>query len=484
MKRLCATLPAFFLFLVFIAPFASSQSPDGPWIGAISVLGTELKIMVTFTTKGDSVSASIDIPQQMAMGLRLRNVSWRPPKTHFELPAGPGLAVFDGTIGKDSINGDFMQAGITGTFRLEKGRDVRAAAPPAPPEAPPPYGVEEVTFNADSVRIAGTLTIPPGTGRHPAVVLITGSGPHTRDEELLGFKPFLVIADYFTRHGLAVLRCDDRGVGGSTGSKSLSTTADHAEDITAEVRFLQARSDINPSQIGLCGHSEGGIIAPIVAAKSRDVAFIVLIAGPAVTGDKLILFQLESLMRGGGADEEQIRKTLDQQHRAFDCVRTGKGWDLLAGELRKELAASFESLPPGTRKGISDSAAFVNSGVEARLASARTPWFRYFIDFDPVPALGQVSCPVLAIFGELDMQVPVSLNRKPMEAALANGKTKDWKVEVLPKANHLFITAVTGSPAEYASLEKKFLPGFLDLMTGWITTRVSVLSGGAGGRGN
>jgi fermentation-respiration switch protein FrsA (DUF1100 family) len=156
----------------------------------------------------------------------------------------------------------------------------------------------------------------------------------------------------------------------------------------------------------------------------------------------------------------------------------------MAEEFKKEIAASVDSLPPGTRKGITDSAAFVNSNVETRLAAVRTPWFRYLIDCDPVPALHNVSCPVLAIFGELDMQVPVSLNRKPMEAALANSKTKDWKVEVLPKANHLFLTAVTGSPAEYATLEKKFVPGFLDLMTGWITKRVSVLSGGAGGRGN
>ena len=481
MKPLSMT---FLAFLLFIAPLSRSQSPDGPWVGAISVLGTELKIMVTFATHGDSVSASIDIPQQMAIGMELRNVSWRPPKTHFELPAGPGLAVFDGTIVKDSINGEFTQAGIKGSFRLERGKDGHAASRPAAPEPPPPYRVEDVTFKADSVRIAGTLTIPPGKGRHPAVVLITGSGAHNRDEEILGFKTFRIIADYFTRHGLAVLRCDDRGVGGSTGSKTLSTTADHARDVIAEVKFLDGRPDINPAQVGLCGHSEGGIIAPIVAGKSKDVSFIVLIAGPAVTGDKLYLFQIESLMRGGGAGEEQIRKTLDQQRRVFDCVRTGRGWDLIAEEFKKEVAASYDSLPPGTRKGITDSAAFVNTNVDKRIASAQTPWFRYFIDFDPVPALEQVSCPVLAIFGALDMQVPVSLNREPMQRALAKSKTKDWKVEILPKANHLFLAAVTGSPAEYAGLEKKFVPGFLDLMTDWITTRVSVSRGGAGGRGN
>jgi pimeloyl-ACP methyl ester carboxylesterase len=484
MKSLSAARLSLFLLIAFSAPVARPQSPDGPWRGAISVMGTELKIVVTYKTNGDSVSATIDIPQQGAKDLPLRNVSWRPPKAHFELPAGPGLAVFDGTIAGDSINGDFQQAGITGTFRLERGKDVRAAAPPAPPEAPPPYREEEVTFNSDSVKIAGTLTVPPGKGRHPAVVLITGSGAHNRDEELLGFKPFLVIADYFTRHGLAVLRCDDRGVGGSTGSKSLSTPEDHSEDMLAAVKFLQGRLDINPAQIGLCGHSEGGIIAPIAAAKSKDVAFIVLIAGPAVTGDKLMFFQIESQMREGKAGEEQIRNSLEEQRRVFDCVRTGKGWNLLLEEFKKDIATGFSSLPPGMRKGIADSAAFVNGRADGMLASIRTPWFRYFIDFDPVPTLEKVSCPVLAIFGALDMQVPVSLNRKPMETALAKSKTKDWNVEVLPKANHLFLTAVTGSPAEYAGLEKKFLPGFLDLMTGWITKRVSVLSGGAGGRGN
>jgi pimeloyl-ACP methyl ester carboxylesterase len=420
----------------------------------------------------------------MAIGLPLRNVSWRPPKTHFELPAGPGLAVFDGSIKTDSINGSFTQAGIPGTFRLARSMDVRSARPPAPPEALPPFREDEVTFNSDSVRIAGTLTVPSGKGRHPAVVLIPGSGAHNRDEELFGFKPFRIIADYFTRHGLAVLRCDDRGVGGSTGSKSLSTTPDHAEDVLAAIRFLQARNDINPAQIGLCGHSEGGIIAPIAAAKSKDVAFIVLIAGPAVTGDKLILFQIESIMRTGGASEEQIRKSLEEQHRVFACVRTGKGWDLLEEEFKKDIATSLSSLPPGTRNAIPDSAAFVNARADGMLAPVRTPWFRYFIDFDPVPTLENVPCPVLAVFGELDMQVPVSLNRKPMETAFANGKTKDWKVEVLPKANHLFLAAVTGSPTEYPTLEKKFVAGFLDLLTGWITKRVSVLSGGAGGRGN
>ena len=483
MKPLRVLVPLLLLLVAPALPRARAQSPDGVWIGAISVLGQDLKIMVTFARTGDSVSATIDIPQQMGMGLRLRNVSWRPPKTHFELPAGAGLALFDGVISGDSIRGDFLQAGIPGTFRLERGKDIRAAAPAAPPE-PAPYREEDVTFNSDSVTIAGTLTVPPSKGRHPAAILITGSGSHDRNAEVFGFRTFFALADYLTRHGLAVLRCDDRGVGGSTGSKSNSTSAEHARDMLAAVRFLRGRPDINPLQIGLVGHSEGGLIAPIAAAQSKDVAFIVLIAGPAVPGDRLILYQIESQMREGKAGEEQIRKTLAQQNRAFDCVRTGTGWDELAGEFRKEIADGFSSLPAAARKGIPDSAAFVNARAEARIAGARTPWFRYFVGFDPLPVLEQVSCPVLAIFGELDRQVPVSLNRFPMESALKKSGSKDWKVEVVPKANHFFQSAVTGSPTEYTGLEKKFVPALLDLMTKWITERVTVLSGDAGGREN
>jgi len=446
-------------------------------------MGMEMKIMVTFAAKGDSLSATIDIPQQMAIGLPLRNVSWRPPKTHFELPAGPGLAVFDGTVRGDSVNGSFMQSGYMGTFRLERGRDVRTMTPPVA-EAPVPYAQEEVTIRADTVTIAGTLTIPRAPGRHPAVILITGSGAHNRDEEIFGFKPFRLIADYFTRHGLAVLRCDDRGMGGSTGNKSAVTTAVHAGDVLSELKFLQGRAEINPAQIGLCGHSEGGIIAPIAAAKSKDVAFIVLIAGSSVTGDRIICYQLESQMKEAGKGEEEIQKSLAEERRVFDCVRSDSGWDSLRMELSKDVASGYAALDPGKRKSMPDSSAFVKTTVDGMIALARGPWFRYFIDFDPATVLVNVGCPVLAIFGGLDMQVPVSLNRKPMESALARSRTKDWNVEVLPKANHLFQTAVTGSFSEYASLAKEFTPGFLDLMTGWITKRVAVSGGGAGGRGN
>ena len=486
-KQPALSLRAFFakqshalLISAFLFPAACSfaQSPDGPWVGSIRVMGTDINILVTYALKGDSVTATIDIPQQMALGLALQNVWWKPPKTHFELPGGPGrLAVFDGTIRGDSVNGTFTQAGFQGTFALERGKDVRKTAAAAPPAEPLPYGEQEVTYRSDSVTVTGTLTLPRGGGPFPAAILITGSGAHNRDEELFDFKPFRVIADFLTRRGIAVLRCDDRGIGGSTGTKMTCTTADHARDVLAGVRFLQGRPEINPRQIGLIGHSEGGLIAPIAGSQSNDVAFIVLLAGPAVTGDRLILYQLESQMRSGGATQEELRKTLSREERAFACARADTGWEELAHAFRAAAAEALASLPPERRKEIPDSAAFVQASVNGRMAAARNTWFRYFIACDPVPFLSSVRCPVLAVFGELDQQVPVALNREPMEEALKKGKTTDWKIEVIPHANHLLIPAVTGAPSEYPTLEKRFAPGFLDLVGGWITKRVTVPAG-------
>jgi hypothetical protein len=263
-------------------------------------------------------------------------------------------------------------------------------------------------------------------------------------------------------------------VGGSTGKKSASTSADHASDVLASVDYLRHRPEIDPQQIGLCGHSEGGLIAPLVASRSPTIAFIVLIAGPAVPGDTLILFQLESQMRQGGADSVTMVKALAQQRRVFSCVKSGAGWESVAAEMKSELAKSMASMTPEQRKSFPDSAAFINANVEARLGGAKTPWFHYFVTYDPAPVLEQVPCPILALFGELDYQVPVSINKVPMEASLGKSRTKDWKVQVVPGANHLFQKAVKGYPSEYPTLKKEFIPGFLELLAHWITDRVNI----------
>lgn len=442
----------------------------GVWTGAIQIMGQDLGMSVTFKMKTGELKAFMDIPQQNASGLSLTKVSFDSQKVHFELPAGPGLAVLDGQMKEDSIKGIFSQAGMIGRFYLSRG----AAKKVEEPEEVVPYKKEEVVFYNDSIKLEGTLTLPPTKGPHPAVVMITGSGPQNRDEELFGFKPFKIIADDFTRKGIAVLRYDDRGVGGSSGNTGRSTTADFAQDALAAIHFLQSRSDINPRQIGLCGHSEGGIVAPLAASQSKEVAFIICIAGTGVNGAAIILAQEELIMRADSSSEEKIKKALAVTKHSIDAVLTGGNLD----EVKKEIRDSFEQdlavMPEAQRNAIANKEEYLKSAVDAQVLGLQSPWFKYFLTYDPAPALEKVKCPMLALFGELDLQVPAELNKKFMETALKRGENKDYSVKVFPKANHLFLTATNGSPKEYGTLKKEFVPGFLETMSDWILKHVTI----------
>ncbi len=451
-------------------PLRAQYNLVGQWDGVIAILGNELGITVVFDAAGAQMAAQIDIPQQGAQGLPLAGVRFDDPDVHFELPAPQGTAVFDGRLQGDSITGDFTQAGYTGTFSLHRAEP--GAAEPAAHEAQP-YVEEEVSFRSGAISLAGTLTLPHGEGPHPAAVMITGSGAQNRDEELFGFKPFRIIADYLTRHGIAVLRCDDRGVGGSTGNVLQATSEDLAGDVLAGVGLLEARSDIDPRRIGLIGHSEGGIIAPIVATQSSDIAFIVLLAGTAVTGERILLAQGEAILRANGATEARLQAQRETQQQIFAVVRSGTGMEQLAADLREQIRASVDSLPAGQRAAITDVDAFVNSRLAGQLDMIQSPWFRFFLDYDPAVTLEQVTVPVLALFGELDLQVPPAVNRAPLTRALERGGNDAVTIRVFPRANHLFLTAETGSPNEYPTMDKEFVPGFLEEMTDWILQRAA-----------
>ena len=447
------------------------QSIDGAWNGSLTIGPQTLRITVRFTTSETGLRATIDIPQQGATGVQLQNVSYDDSRVYMELPAGPGLAVFDGRQVGDSIGGAFTQAGLGGTFFLK--RSSQAAAMAEEPPEPLPYAEEEVTFHNADITLAGTLTLPESGAPHPAVVMITGSGPQNRDEELFGFKPFHLIADHLTRNGIAVLRFDDRGVGGSTGSVSEATTEDFARDVLAAVDFLKNRSDIDPERIGLIGHSEGGIVAPLASSMSDDVAFMVLMAGTSVSGAEILIEQGALIMRASGATEADMEQQIAFQKRTFEAIRSGDGWDELAADLETRLRESIAEMPDSQRNAITDVDAYIDAQIQAQLTALQTPWLRYFLDYDPAVTLRTIDTPILALFGELDLQVPPAQNRGPLEQALRDGNHPDYTVRVLPRANHLFITATTGSPTEYATLEKVFVPEFLPLITEWILERVS-----------
>jgi hypothetical protein len=443
----------------------------GVWDGAIDIMKRSIGISIGIKMNNGVLNATIDIPEQSAMNLPLINVRFDSSRVHCELQAGPGLAVFDGVLKDDSIKGVFTQAGGKGDFHLLRGVEKKVVEQP---EEVVPYKQEEVVFYNDTLKFTGTLTIPSSAGPHPAVVMITGSGPQNRDEELFGFKPFRIIADHFTRKGIAVLRYDDRGVGGSGGSVNQSTTADFATDALAAIHFLQSRGDINPKQIGLCGHSEGGIVGPLAASESRDVAFVICIAGTGVDGSKTILAQQEAIMRADSSSEEAIKRALKVSQLAFDLALSKKDSIEVRKELRASVVDELNAMTSEQRKAITNDDEYVRVRVEAQISSFRSPWFKYFLTYDPAPALEKVKCPLLALFGGLDMQVLADLNKKSMESALKKGKNKDYSIKVFPIANHLFLTSVTGSPSEYSKLKKEFVPGFLNTMSDWILKHVTI----------
>jgi pimeloyl-ACP methyl ester carboxylesterase len=282
-------------------------------------------------------------------------------------------------------------------------------------------------------------------------VLITGSGPQDRDESILGHKPFLVLSDYLTRHGIAVLRADDRGTAKSTGVFATATTADFATDVEAGIACLKTRGEINPRKIGLIGHSEGGVIAPMVAARNKDVAFIVMMAGTGVRGDEVLVAQGEAIEIASGKSPEEAAKNAAKEKEMLTLVETEKDEALLEKELKEKLAGEVpEPL------------------IGSQIKQVTSPWFRFFLTYDPASALRKVTCPVLAINGSLDKQVLPTQNLPPIREALKQAGNRHVEVDELPGLNHLFQPAKTGSPSEYAEIEETISPVALEKMSTWI----------------
>jgi pimeloyl-ACP methyl ester carboxylesterase len=333
--------------------------------------------------------------------------------------------------------------------------------------AAPTHRDEEVTFSSGTVTLAGTLSIPAGSGPFPAVVLLSGSGPQDRDSELVGFRPFKVIAEHLVGKGIAVLRFDDRGVGGSSGSIANSTTGEFADDALAAIRVLRQREEIGDSRIGLIGHSEGAIVAAIAASKSADVGFIVWMAGSSVAGEEILQTQAAGLARAAGASDDTVSDILQKHAALLTAIKQGSSDDRLLALSRKLVASQLAAIPESQRQALGDGAVSERATKQI-LVGLQSRWIRFFIGFDPSTVLQRVTCPVLAVFGGRDLQVPEVPNRSRLEAALTEARNTDVTVKVYPDANHLFMTAVTGQPAEYATLPKAFVPTLLEDITGWI----------------
>jgi pimeloyl-ACP methyl ester carboxylesterase len=334
-----------------------------------------------------------------------------------------------------------------------------ASARPQEPKRPLPYDEIDVSVEnrAGGITLACTLTEPRGKGPFAAVVLATGSGPQNRDEALMGHRPFLVLSDAITRRGIAVLRCDDRGVGKSTGTFAKATTLDFADDALAEVATLRARPEISSGHVGLAGHSEGATVAAIGAARSKDVAFAVLLAGPALPGDQILDLQRALMEKTGGMSASEISDSKESWDKAFAILKGEKD----EATATKKLRALYDKLPAATHAQFEQA-----GGFEAKVKEVLTPWFRTFVALDPRTYLSQLKVPVLALNGARDWQVPPSANLPEVKRALAHDR--DVTVQAMPGLNHLFQTAKTGSPAEYGEIEETMSPAVLTLVSDWI----------------
>jgi len=459
-----------FIALVFIFSQTNAQNDiAGYWSGKIKMLTMNLDFQIKVEKTKKTLNAFMSIPSQKLENYQLAVFTFKKNKLHFELPSQAGTAKFDGELIADSIKGKILQAGIQGTFYLARSEEQKTI-----PQSESkinellPYLEDEVAFKSGRILLAGTLTIPKEEKKYPAVILLTGSGPQNRDEEIYGFKIFQKIADYLTRRGIAVLRYDDRGVGGSTGNTMQSTTEDLAGDAQAAIDFLKKQKNIDPKKIGFLGHSEGAIIAPMVAANSNDVAFMVLMSGTGVNGGEVLLEQQKLILKASGVADSLINQNLELQREINKALNNNKDLNDIRNDIQTFAEKDYETLSPDIKASIKDKKAYINSTVQSQIMVFNNPWFKYFINYDPAPALRKVKVPVLMTFGELDLQVPVNQNKPKMEEALRLGGNKNFKSIIFPKANHLYQEAKTGSPGEYNELEKEFVPGFLEKIGDWI----------------
>jgi pimeloyl-ACP methyl ester carboxylesterase len=459
---------AILLLMLLIPLRLIAQQPSdfaGHWEGAIELPGEPLGIMVDLAVGEAGWSGTIDIPLQGAKGLPLAEVRVDGVAVSFRIAGVPGNPTFEGALREGRISGLFRQSGQEFPFHL--GRET-AAPPPRPqqPRPPYPYRVEELTVERAGITLAGSLTLPEGAGPFPAAVLISGSGAQDRDETIFGHKPFLLLADYLTRARIAVLRWDDRGVGGSGGRLADMTSADLAEDALAWVRLLAHRPEIDSTAIGLIGHSEGGMVGPIAALQSDRVAFLVLMAGPGVPGAEILVAQTEALTRAAGGDSLMIARQAEAQRRLLEAVVADRPAARQQELLRALVLVQLAAMPEGPDKETA-----VGQAVATGMAQLQTRWMRYFLEYDPRLALRRVRVPVLVLNGELDLQVPPDLNLGEIERTLREGGDRDVTVRRFPGLNHLFQPARTGLPNEYGSISTTLAPVVLETIRDWITAR-------------
>lgn len=465
MKRILISVSLFLLFS--LVGFA--QDISGKWSGAIES-GKKDPVVFTFTfeKREGNYATVIDIPAMRVLGLK-------PKETVFSndtvLVDGSNFGFnYKGVLKQDNqqIEGFFIEGVNTMPLVLKKDiiKTESVFIRPQEPLQPYPYSEEDVTFtNKDAgINLSGTLTLPQKAGKLPVVILISGSGPQDRDETFYEHKPFLVLADYLTRQGIAVLRYDDRGVGKSTGDHSIATTKDLASDVISAIQYLKSRKDIG--KIGLIGHSEGAIIAPMVANLNKNISFIVMLAGTGIPGSEVSLF-LARTTRGFPVPDEVAYEAAIRK--AIEIASANKE----ISEIKKELKLHYDNAIVPILNPMFKTDAEVDAVINKLIDIRTSIWNRYFYNYNPANELKKINCPVLALNGSKDTQVQARINQEGIRNALIQGQNKDYLVQELPNLNHLFQECETGEMNEYNKIEQTISPKVLKLISDWIKPRIN-----------
>ena len=466
-------LSCFLILMLISTSFAQQPNHkntiNGSWSGALSIGGAKLRLVFNISTNPDgTLTATLDSPDQGAKGIPVTSAKLVQDSLYLDIQAIRGS--YAGKItGPESIDGYLKQAGQTMHIPLTKG-EAAVAKRPQEPVKPYPYQETEVTIEnkAAGITLTGTLTIPAGKAPHPAVILFTGSGPQDRDQTIMGHKPFLVLADYLTRQGFAVLRLDDRGVGKSGGTFATATTEDFASDASTAYTYLKNFKSVNPKKVGLLGHSEGALVAAKVAAKHPDAAFVVLMAGNAVPGTELLVAQNEALLKAAGVPQEQLQKYLQLRKAQFQVAATEADVFKAAEKIRQLEQEAKAKLTEQEQKQLG----LTPQSEQTLVGQLSSPWMRYYLAYNPALTLQKLKMPVLAINGTKDLQVPHQQNLPATEKALKAAGNKKYTIKELPNLNHLFQTANTGGPAEYGQLEETIAPVALQTIANWMKETV------------